>query len=140
MRAILVSGPDTVTAGLRIAACAATWCGVHCAVTPGLVAALPALALSEAVERGVFVATLLVGGLMLALGPARAHSPTLLTFASGAALWASSLAGLLEPWPENLTSAVGSLVLAAALFRSVRVCQMDDCTVCTEATERGGSV
>lgn len=138
MRASLTAPPVVVTNGSRFAACAAAWCGVHCAITPVVAVALPALALSEAVEKGVFAGTLLIGALMLTLGPARRHSSILLTFASGATLWAASLAGLLEPWPENVTSALGSLALAAALFRSVRVCQTDDCAVCAEPTELQG--
>ena len=116
--------------GSRLAACAAAWCGVHCALTPVIVAVMPALALSESLERYVFVGSVLLGITMLILGPARRHGLVLLTFASGAALWAASLAGRLEPLPENVTSGIGSLVLAPALFWSVRVCQTGECVVC----------
>ncbi len=137
MKASITAPPSVAGAGSRFAACAAAWCGVHCALTPVLVAAMPALALSEGVERGVFAATVALGALMLALGPARAHVSIMLTFAAGAVLWAASLAGLFEPLPESLTSAVGSLLLAWALFRSVRVCQAEACAVCTESESKG---
>ena len=37
-----------------------------------------------------------------------------------------------QPLPENVTSGIGSLVLASALFWSVRVCQTGECAVCAE--------
>lgn len=133
MKASPATYPTLAASGSRFAACAATWCGVHCALTPLLIVAMPALALSESVERGAFAVTLVLGASMLALGPARGYATIVLAFAAGAVIWATSLAGALEPLPESLTSAVGSLVLAGALFRSVRVCQTDDCASCTEA-------
>ena len=121
-----------LASGSRLAAGAAAWCGLHCALTPFLVVAAPALALSEGVERALWVGTVLVGALILVLGPARRNTPLMLTFAGGAALWAASLAGWLEPLPENLTSAAGSLTLAGALVRSARVCQAGACSVCAD--------
>ena len=113
-------------------ACAAAWCGVHCALTPLLLAAAPALALSEGVERAVWAGTFVLGAVMLALGPARKNAAVILTFAGGTAIWAASLAGWLEPLPETSTSTAGSLVLAGALFQGARVCQAGACTVCDE--------
>ena len=88
---------------------------------------MPALALSEGVERAVWAGTVLVGGLTLVLGPARYSAAVVLPFAMGTALWAASLAGWLEPLPETMTSAAGSLTLAGALVRSARVCQSGAC-------------
>ena len=118
--------------GSRLTACAAAWCGLHCALTPFLVAVAPALALSEGVERGVWVGTVLSGAVMLALGPARKYTAVMVAFAGGAALWAASLAGWLEPLPETVTSASGSLILAGALLQSARVCQAGACSVCAD--------
>ena len=112
-----------LASGSRLTACAAAWCGLHCALTPFLVMAAPLLALSEGVERAVWVGTVLLGSAMLALGPARKNAAVVITFAGGATLWAASLAGWLEPLPETVTSAAGSLTLAAALFQSARVCR-----------------
>ncbi len=129
-----------LASGSRLLACVSVWCGVHCALTPLLVLAAPALALSEEIERVVWAGTVVLGGLMLILGPARRNAAVVLAFAAGSALWAGSLAGWLEPLPETLTTAVGSLILAAALLWSARVCQAGSCAVCAaeEGSEPGG--
>ena len=119
-----------LASGSRLAACAAALCGVHCALTPFLVTAAPALALSEGVERAVWAGTVLLGAATLALGPARKNRAVIATFAGGAAIWAASLAGWFEPLPETMTSAVGSLTLAVALVQGARVCQAGACAVC----------
>ncbi len=129
-----------LASGSRLTACAAAWCGVHCALTPFLVAAAPALALSEGIERGVWAGTVLVGAAMLVMGPARTNAPVVLTFVGGALLWAASLAGWLEPVPETMTSAAGSLTLAGALLHGARVCRADACAMCADEghADRGG--
>ncbi len=129
-----------LASGSRLAACAAAWCGLHCALTPFLVVAAPALALSEGVERTVWVGTVFLGALMLVLGPARKDAVVILAFLGGAALWAASLAGWLEPLPETATSAAGSLTLAGALLQSARVCQAGACSACADEDrpDRGG--
>lgn len=119
-----------VASGSRVVACAAIWCGLHCALTPVLVVVAPALALSEGVERAVWAGTVLIGAAMIVLGPARKKAAVVFTFAGGAVFWAASLAGALEPLPETLTSAVGSLTLAGALVQSARACRPDTCAEC----------
>ncbi len=121
-----------LVSGSRLTACAAAWCGLHCALTPFLAVAAPALALSEGVERAVWLGTVLLGAVILVMGPARRNAALILTFAGGAAIWAASLAGWLEPLPENVTSAGGSLILAGALVRSARVCQAGSCSACAD--------
>ena len=119
-----------LASGSRAAACTAAWCGLHCALTPVLVMVAPALALSEGVERALWVGTVLLGAAMVILGPARREALVLLTFVGGAVLWAASLAGVLEPLPETATSAAGSLSLAGALVQSARACRAGACAVC----------
>ncbi|MCY3545736.1 MAG: MerC family mercury resistance protein [Gemmatimonadetes bacterium] len=128
----ILSSRTHLASGSRLAACAAGWCGLHCALTPFLAVAAPALALSEGVERAVWVGTVLIGSVILVMGPARRHAVVILTFAAGAVLWAASLAGLLEPLPENVTSAAGSLILAGAMVQSARVCRAGECSVCAD--------
>ena len=128
----IVPSRTYLASGSRLAAGAAAWCGLHCALTPFLVVAAPALALSEGVERVLWVGTVVLGAVILVLGPARRNAPLILTFAGGAVLWAASLAGWLSPLPENLTSAAGSLTLAGALVGSARVCQAGACSVCAD--------
>ena len=121
----------------QITGYAAAWCGVHCALTPILIVFMPALALSETVERGVWAVTILVGALVFAAGPTRSQLRELALFTSGAALWAASLAGLLEPVPEAWTSALGSVIVAWSLFRSARICRDGECDACeAEPTSR----
>ena len=132
-----VSSSAYLASGSRIAACAAAWCAVHCALTPLLVVVAPTLALSEGVERAIWAGTVFLGSLMLALGPARKNAVVILAFVVGAALWAASVAGWLEPLPETMTSAIGSLTLAGALVQSARVCQADACSVCADEGHAG---
>ena len=134
MKGYLATVPSNayLASGSRLAACAAAWCALHCALTPFLVAAAPALALSEGVERAVWAGTVVLGAAMLVLGPARRNAVVMLTFGGGAALWAASLAGWLEPLPETTTSVGGSLILAGALLQSARVCQAGACSICAD--------
>ena len=129
-----------LASGSRLTACTAAWCGLHCALTPLLVLVAPALALSEGVERVVWAGTVVLGAVLLGLGPARRNTAVVLTFGGGTVLWAASLAGWLEPLPETMTSAAGSLTLAAALVQSARICQAGACVACNdeERTDRGG--
>ena len=129
-----------VASGSRLTAYAAAWCGLHCALTPFLVAVTPALALAEGVERAMWVGTVFLGVVLLVLSPACKNAAVVLTFAGGAALWAASLAGWLEPLPETLTSAAGSLTLAGALVQSARICQAGACSACAdeERADQGG--
>ena len=122
-----------LASGSRLTACTAAWCGLHCALTPFLVLVAPALALSEGVERAVWAGTVVLGAVLLVLGPARRNAAVVLTFGGGTVLWAASLAGWLEPLPETMTSAAGSLTLAAALVKSARICQAGECAACNDA-------
>ena len=142
MKGFLATVPSNayLATGSRLAACAAAWCALHCALTPFLVAAIPALALSEGVERGLWVGTVFLGAVMLLLGSACRSAAVVLIFVAGAALWGASLAGYLEPLPEYVTSAAGSLILAGALVQSARICQANECGACTdeERVDSGG--
>lgn len=79
----IIQSSTHLAAGSRLTACAAFWCGVHCAATPFLVVAAPALALSEGVERGVWVGTILLGAVMVVMGPARKSAAVVPTFLGG---------------------------------------------------------
>ncbi len=122
--------PSLTNQGSRIVACAAAGCGIHCALSPILIPVMPILGLSEGFERGAFLATFLLGALMLGLGPGRSHASIMTAFVIGALTWAISLAGLLNPLPEPLTSSIGSLLMAGALFESVRRCAPAQCDRC----------
>lgn len=136
MQKILSTHPSSsyLAFGSTFVACAAAWCGVHCALTPLLAVAAPALGLAGEAEGVLYLVTVLLGGIMLALGPARDHRGVLLAFGGGAVFWAASLAGWLEPVPEPATSAAGSLTLAVALLQGARICRSGACSVCDEHT------
>ena len=85
----------------------------------------------------LWVATVLLGAMILALGPARRKAAVLLGFAAGSSLWAASLAGWLAPAPEPATSATGSLMVAGALLLSARVCQAGACDTCATKDPSG---
>ena len=88
----------------------------------------------------MWVGTVFLGVVLLVLSPACKNAAVTLTFIGGAALWAASLAGWLEPLPETVTSAAGSLTLAGALVQSARICQAGACSACAdeEHSEQGG--
>ncbi|MDE2907169.1 MAG: hypothetical protein OXQ28_13940, partial [Acidobacteriota bacterium] len=59
-----------LASGSRLTAYAAAWCGLHCALTPFLVAVAPALALAVGVVRALWAGTVLLGMVLLVLSPA----------------------------------------------------------------------
>jgi hypothetical protein len=129
----LMKTPEVRSAGLgvlgRVVGSAAALCGVHCLLTPAIVLVLPALALSEVVERWVLLGTAASGFLIVGLGPARHRGRILAILSAGVAFWFASLGGWLEPAPEAVTSAAGSLVVAGALLWSARLCRTGGCEV-----------
>lgn len=129
--------PSTFEAPARWAAVAAALCGIHCLLTPILVTALPFLAVSAATEWWALGLTVLLGGGVTLLGPARDRWGVLAVLAAGTAIWCASLLGLFEPLPETLTSPVGSLVFAGGMLWSARVCRSHACERCEPRSDPG---
>lgn len=126
-----LSSPTRTLDGLaRWTAAAAGLCAVHCLLTPVFAAALPFLAVEEVTEWWALAATVILGTGITLLGPARRRRMVLAVLAAGAALWCASLAGLLQPMPEAVTSASGSLIFAGGMLWSARVCRSGSCDVC----------
>lgn len=125
-------GPPAVSleAPSRWTAMAACACAVHCLLTPLIATALPFLAVSESSEWWALGITLVLGGSVTFLGPARRRAPVLLLLGLGTAIWTASLLGLLEPLPEHLISPAGSLVFAAGMLWSARICRAGACERC----------
>lgn len=92
-------------------------CAMHCAATPVLAAALPVFATTSGVEWGFLGATVLFGGITV---PRHRHTSRDLRPAGllllGVALWVASLLRVLDPLPQDLTTAFASLAAAAGLF------------------------
>jgi len=116
----------------RISAVAATLCAIHCAATPMLAAAIPFLAVAESVEWWALAVTVLLGGGVTLMGPERRRLPVLGVLGLGAAVWSASLLGFFEPMPETVTSPAGSLIFAAGMMWSARICRAGDCERCEE--------
>lgn len=127
--------PRRLVIPARYAAAAALLCGVHCALTPVVAGIVPFLALSTSVEWGALAVTAGVGGAILLMGPSRDRSGVLITAAVGIVVWAASLLGLFLPIPETVTSPIGSLVFAASMIRSARICRSGECDRCSAGTQ-----
>lgn len=125
----------TLDGPARWTAAAAGLCAVHCLLTPVFAAALPFLAVEEATEWWALAATVILGTGITLLGPARRRRMVLGVLAAGAALWCASLAGLLQPVPETVTSASGSLIFAGGMLWSAHVCRSGSCDACGPASE-----
>jgi hypothetical protein len=95
-------------------------CVVHCLAAPLLVAVVPAVWADAATEWVLLGFTVVFGGWVLTQG-SRRHGRVVLWVPAivGLMLWAMSLAGMFEPFPEGVTTVGGSLVVAGALFGNV---------------------
>jgi hypothetical protein len=104
------------------------------------VAAFPFLGLAWGGEVVVCALTTVLGFGLTWLGPGRTHPMLLGVLGVGATLWAASLAGLFEPWPEHFTSAAGSAVFAGGILWGAFLCREGECALCDEhACHVGGS-
>lgn len=116
-------------------------CAVHCAVTPILIVVAPALAPGKFVEWALLALTVVFAGSALAIGTRR-HGDLrpVWPILGGVAVWTASLLHLFHPIPEEATTIVASLTVAAGLIWNARIhCACDrpdapDCPVC-EATD-----
>jgi hypothetical protein len=110
-------------------------CTIHCVLMPPLLVLLPALSFSEKLEPLGFGLTLLFGSVSFWSGRAsRTPVLLLLVFLTGLVFWGASLAQLLEPWPEQFTSAAGSMTAALALLGRARFQRHAGCPVHGEET------
>ena len=107
-------------------------CGIHCLLTPILVLAFPVLALSETVEWLVMLGSVPFGTLLVLTGPPVRRASILSLLAVGAMVWMASLSGWLEPIPEAVTSAAGSLLFASSLLWSAQECRSGACDVSSD--------
>lgn len=117
-------------------AVAAFLCGIHCLLTPVLVTALPFLAVSAATEWWALALTVMSGGGVTLLGPARDRSVVVALLGAGATIWCASLLAVFEPVPETATSAMGSLIFAGGMLWSARICRSGACERCDSEHDR----
>lgn len=127
--------PFALEAPARWAAAAAFLCGIHCLLTPILVTALPFLAVSASTEWWALGLTVVLGGGVTLLGPARDRWAVLAVLATGAGIWCASLLGIFEPTPETVTSATGSLIFAGGMLWSARICRARECERCEDGSD-----
>lgn len=109
----------------RAVGIAACLCGIHCLLTPVLVATVPFLALSETVEWVVMLGSVFVGLGLVMVGPHGNRGLVLAGLGVGATVWVASLLGWFEPLPETVTSAAGSLLFAGSLLWSAQTCRTE---------------
>lgn len=106
-------------------------CAIHCAAAPLLVVAAPGFARIAKLEWPMMGMALALGGWALARGYGVHHRPgPWRVFGLGLVLWVASLLGWLEPLPEEVTTVVGSLVVAASLFWNARLVHRSSCRTC----------
>ncbi len=111
-------------------------CAAHCALTPLAVVAAPALAPGEAVEFILYGATILLASWALAKG-LRQHGDLrpVLPIAVGLVAWGASLLHVFHPIPEEVTTVIAALVVAAGLVWNARLHCADDAeSACACAT------
>lgn len=124
-------GPATLGGRSSLLALLPLACVVHCMATPMLVAFVPALGVPPAIEW-----ILLAGSVAVAMHALRRgarfyrNRPVGALAGLGATVWALSLLGVLEPLPETVTSPVGGVILAAALFWNGRLSHRHTCRDC----------
>lgn len=119
-------------------AAAPALCAVHCAATPLLLLAVPALALWRGVELTLLAITAVLAIVALFVGFRRHRRvPPLVAAGGGLALWGASAGHLIHQAPEALTTMIGALVVAGALLRNSQLlCRSREpecgCVVCEE--------
>lgn len=114
----------------RWTALMAALCAVHCLLTPLLIGILPVVAVSRGFEWSALGLTVAAGTGVALLGPARRHARVLAVLALGAAVWTGSLMDVFQPLPEVVSSATGSLIFAAGMIWSARICRSGECDLC----------
>lgn len=124
------------------ASAAPALCAVHCAVTPLLVLFAPALAPGDTLEFALFGMTVVVASWALAKG-LRQHGDfrPVYPIAAGLLFWGASILHLFHPIPEEPTTILAALVVAAGLVWNARLdCAADAesacaCRVCELGTD-----
>lgn len=97
-------------------------CAIHCLAAPVAVAISPALAPGKTAEWALLVVTAALVAWAIPAG-LRRHGewlPTALV-GGGLALWVLSLLHLFHGVPEEATTVLGSMTVAAGLFRNARI-------------------
>lgn len=125
---------NTITS--RWAPVAPALCAVHCALSPALALAMPAIAGPRA-ERWGFIVSAMLAAAGLAAG-VRAHRRVLpaALIAAGLVLWGAAVAGFGGALAEAVATA-GSLLTAAAMLWSARLVHQVRCHVCESAGVSG---
>jgi len=112
-------------------------CAVHCLAAPFLVLFLPGFAIGARAEQWLLVGSTVLAGWFLAQGW-RVHRRLWVPLVGGAGvlLWTLSLARVVDVVPEPVTTVLGAVLLAGALFVSVRM-QPDGLQGCACSTCAG---
>jgi hypothetical protein len=96
-------------------------CAVHCVAAPLLVGVAPGLAPTPTAEWILLAVAVSIAAPVLVRGVSRTRELlALLTGAVGVLIWLLSVLGTLDPAPEEVTTTLGSLLLAASLVMRMR--------------------
>jgi len=97
-------------------------CAIHCALTPIVVVLAPALALGETVEFALLFITIVLAVWALSRG-LRQHGDIRPVFpiTLGLVAWGASLLDFFQPVPEEATTILATLVVAAGLIWNARL-------------------
>lgn len=111
-------------------------CAAHCAASPLLVLAAPALALSEAGEAWVKAVSALVAAAVVGVG-VRAHrrASVLVPVAAGIALWAAVVALDAHGAAGRLAAAAGGVLLAGGMFWNAHLRHRATCRACANGAQ-----
>lgn len=97
-------------------------CAIHCAATPLLIAVAPAFAVGEAAEWTLFGLSVVVVAWALSSGLRRHRNlRPALVIGLGLAAWAASLLHAFHPIPEEVTTVIAALTVAAGLIWNARL-------------------
>jgi hypothetical protein len=119
-------------------------CAVHCVATPVVVAAAPAFAPGPAAEWALLGLTVALGLAAFATGM-RAHGDLrpFIPVAVGLLAWTGSLMYLYRPVPEEVTTVLASLTVAAGLIWNSRLhcaARPVPCSACRREMEEGAAL
>jgi hypothetical protein len=97
-------------------------CAIHCVAAPVLVLIAPGIAVGSRAEWWLLYASTALAGWLLARGW-QVHRRTAIAVLglAGLSIWATSLAHVTRPIPEPVTTVVGAMMVAVALYSNARV-------------------
>ena len=116
-------------------------CAVHCAVTPLVILLMPTLSGWKSLEWPLFFGSAIVGVVAVLFGGVRRGrwQPGVLV-GGGFLVWGLSLAHALRPIPEDMTTVVAAMIVAAGLLWNSRGLCREAGRTCGECEGEGADL